>query len=68
MPEFAFSCGTDDFVYEGCKEMAQFMEKELDKKIVQEYWRGNHNFFFWNEANVKALRFFGFEVKENETI
>ena len=68
-PEFMFMCGTDDFVYEGCKQFASYMKKELpDTVIKEEYWPGLHNFFFWNQANPKALKFFGFDIEENSVI
>ena len=69
MPEILFMCGTDDFVYQGCREFASYMKRELpDAVIKEEYWPGQHNFFFWNQANPKALKFMGFEIEENSVI
>ncbi|MBQ3295494.1 MAG: hypothetical protein IJH00_03305 [Erysipelotrichaceae bacterium] len=69
LPELAFYCGTEDFVYEGCRKMADYVKENLPAMRVEEgYWKGEHNFFFWNEAVPKALQFFGFEVKGNSII
>lgn len=67
-PELRFYCGTEDFICDECREIADYIERGFPDKVKQEYWHGEHNFFFWNEANVKALAFFGFEVKGNSTI
>ncbi len=68
-PDFMFYCGTEDGIYEGCREFADYLTKELpDTFVGQEYWPGQHNFFFWNEAIPKALKFFGFEIKQNSVI
>ncbi|MBR0385891.1 MAG: hypothetical protein IJI05_05015 [Erysipelotrichaceae bacterium] len=68
-PAYRFYCGTEDRVYESCHRMAQFMKEQLpDYDIQDEYWPGQHNFFFWNEAIPKALEFFGFEIKQNSVI
>ena len=68
LPDLAFYCGTQDFIYNGCKKIAEECEKKLKTEVVQEYWNGMHNFFFWNEAAEKALKFFGFNVRENDVI
>ena len=69
VPKFQFYCGTEDRAYAGCKAFAKYLEKELPQaEVGQEYWHGQHNFFFWNEANPKALTFFGFNVKGNSVI
>lgn len=68
-PEYMFYCGTEDRVYPSCHKFAEFMKEQLpDYKIGAEYWHGEHNFFFWNEAIPKALKFFGFEVRQNSVI
>ena len=68
-PAYRFYCGTEDMVYESCHSFAENMKKELpDFDIDAEYWHGEHNFFFWNEAIPKALKFFGFEIKQNSVI
>ena len=68
-PDFMFYCGTEDMAYEGCREFAEYLKKELpDTFVGQEYWHGEHNFFFWNEAIPKALEFFGFEIPHNSVI
>lgn len=68
-PEFFFMCGTDDRAYVGCKAFADYMSEQLPNTVVrQEYWPGQHNFFFWNEAIPKALEFMGFKVVQNSVI
>ena len=68
-PDFMFYCGTDDHAYQKCHEFAEYLKKELpDTFVGQEYWHGEHNFFFWNQAIPKALKFFGFEVVQNSVI
>ena len=67
-PELRFYCGIEDFIYEPCRQIADYIEERFPDKVKQEYWHGEHNFFFWNEANYKALKFFGFDVKGNSTI
>ena len=69
LPEFRFYCGTEDFALESCQKMADLMHRELPQcKVSEEYWPGEHNFFFWNEAIPKALKFFGFEIEHNSVI
>ena len=69
LPELAIYCGTEDFIYEACRKTANYMKENLpDMKITEEYWHGQHNFFFWNEALVKAFRFFGFNIEQNSVI
>ena len=69
LPEFQFYCGTEDFALESCQKMAALMRRELPNcKVNEEYWPGEHNFFFWNEAIPKALKFFGFEIEHNSVI
>jgi putative lysine transport system ATP-binding protein len=66
---YRFYCGTEDMVYPLCKQFAEEMTRELpDWDIQQEYWPGQHNFFFWNQAVPKALQFFGFTVEQNSVI
>ncbi len=61
-PSYRFYCGTEDPGYEGAKSFAEYVKSELpDYDVDGEYWHGEHNFFFWNEALPKALAFFGFE-------
>ncbi len=68
-PAYCFYCGTDDRVYESCSRFASFMMEQLpDYDIDAQYWRGEHNFFFWNEAIPKALEFFGFTIEQNSVI
>ncbi|MCF0111250.1 MAG: prolyl oligopeptidase family serine peptidase, partial [Erysipelotrichaceae bacterium] len=68
-PDIMFYCGTEDFVYPGCKAFyEQLKENCPDANIEAEWWHGQHNFFFWNEAIPKALRYFGFEVRQNSVI
>ena len=64
-PEIIFYCGTDDHVYPVCKSFYDTMEKKFPDKIKGEFWPGEHNFFFWNQAIPKALKEFGFEVVTN---
>lgn len=69
LPEFAFYCGTEDRAYANCSKLAETLEKEVPWVHVQkEFWPGLHNFFFWNQAIPKALKFFGFDVRENDVI
>ena len=69
LPEIRFYCGTEDFALESCKKMADLMHRELPNcKVSEEYWPGEHNFFFWNEAIPKALKFFGFDIEKNSVI
>ena len=69
LPDFAFYCGTEDRAYEGCKDLADTLEREVKGVHVEkEFWPGLHNFFFWNQANPKALKFFGFNVEQNDVI
>lgn len=68
-PEYKFFCGTEDAVYPQCKEFSEFMIRELpDYRISAEFWSGEHNFFFWNQAVPKALEFFGFKIEQNSII
>lgn len=69
IPDFQIYCGTEDFVYEGSKQL----EKELKEKLPQHfkgayYSKGEHNFFFWNKVLPDALKFFGYDVLENSVI
>ena len=68
-PQIKFYCGLEDFVYPNCKQMAdKLAESNPDVFAGAEYWHGEHNYFFWNEAIPKALKFFGFEVKQDSVI
>ncbi len=68
-PDLAFYSGTEDAGYERTKTFAENMKKTVpDMRIETEYWPGQHNFFFWNQAIPKALNFFGFEIRENSVV
>lgn len=68
-PDMVFYCGTEDHVYPGCVELYETLKKEVpDMNVKAEFWHGQHNFFFWNQAIPKALKEFGFEVVENSVI
>ena len=64
-PEIIFYCGTDDHVYPVCKNFYDTMKEKFPDRIKGEFWPGEHNFFFWNQAIPKALKEFGFEVVTN---
>ncbi|MBR0138494.1 MAG: hypothetical protein IJM15_08795 [Erysipelotrichaceae bacterium] len=69
LPELRIYCGTEDRAIEGCLAMADLLRNMLPQmKVNEEYWKGEHNFQFWNEAIPKALNFFGFEIKQNSVI
>ncbi len=67
-PELRIYCGLEDFIFDDCNRITEILEEAFPDKVRHEYWRGEHNFFFWNEANPKALHFFGFDVKGNSVI
>ncbi len=68
-PQFMFYCGTEDNAMVGSKEVAGLVKEKLPECYAgEEYWKGKHNFYFWNQANYKALKFFGFEVEESSII
>ncbi|MBO4219202.1 MAG: hypothetical protein J5887_06875 [Erysipelotrichaceae bacterium] len=68
-PKIMFYCGTEDIVYESCYQMAQKLKTTCPEAFAgEEYWPGEHNYFFWNQAIPKALKFFGFEVKQDSVI
>ena len=68
-PEFMFYCGTEDRAYAGCVKLAEELAaSDPALKVGQQYWPGQHNFFFWNQAIPKALAFFGFDVAQNSII
>lgn len=61
--EYFLMCGTDDMLISACHEWMDYLHKECPNIHVQEeYWPGKHDFFFWNQAIPKALRFFGFDI------
>lgn len=69
IPDFKVFCGTEDFVYGLCVDLCEKLEEKLPEHFKgSEFWPGEHNFFFWNQAIPKALAFFGFEVKQNSII
>ncbi len=68
-PAYRFYCGTEDFAYPDSLKVVTYMQEKLpDWDIDKEYWPGQHNFFFWNQAIPKALEFFGFKIEENSVI
>ncbi len=68
-PAMRFYCGTEDRVFENCREtFAHLKQTNPDMDLDAEYWPGQHNFFFWNQAIPKALDFFGFEVVQNSVV
>ena len=68
-PAYRFYCGTEDRTYLGCKQICEQMKEQLpDFDVKGEFWSGDHNFFFWNQAIPKALDFFGFKVEQNSII
>ncbi|MBR2787779.1 MAG: hypothetical protein IKD94_01320 [Erysipelotrichaceae bacterium] len=67
-PELRIYCGNEDFIFADCRKITEKLEEAFPDKVRHEYWKGEHNFFFWNEANPKALSFFGFDVKGNSVI
>ena len=67
-PQLRVYCGTEDFIFPDCRKITDYLEEMFPEKVKHEYWSGEHNFFFWNEANPKALAFFGFNVKGNSII
>lgn len=69
VPDIKVFCGTDDFIYENCKEMVEVLKDKLPEHFKGfEFSKGEHNFFYWNSILPKALEFFGFEVKQNSVI
>lgn len=69
VPDFMVFCGTEDFVYPMCLELCEKLSSTLPEHFKgSEFWKGEHNFFFWNQAIPKALKFFGFEVEQNSVI
>ena len=69
LPDLTFYCGTEDFVYERCRAFSEYVSDSLpDMKVTSEFWCGQHNFFFWNQAIPKALKEMGFDVRENSVI
>ncbi len=68
-PQFMFYCGTEDFAITSCRQMADKLKETCpDCFAGEQYWPGEHNFFFWNQAIPKALRFFGFDVRQDSAI
>lgn len=69
LPEIIFYCGTEDANYPNSMKFENHLRRSLPTMCVKsEYWHGEHNFFFWNQAIPKALREFGFEVVQNSVI
>ena len=68
-PQFMFFCGTEDFAITSCRQMADKLKQTCpDCFAGEQYWPGEHNFFFWNQAIPKALKFFGFDVRQDSVI
>ncbi|MCR5450396.1 MAG: hypothetical protein K6F23_13505 [Solobacterium sp.] len=68
-PEYIFYCGTEDRAYTSCKELEDRLRSTCpDVTVKSEYWHGQHNFFFWNQAIPKALKEFGFDIVENSVV
>lgn len=68
-PDMIFYCGTEDRALAPCQELEQRIRTECpDVRITAEYWHGQHNFFFWNEAIPKALKEFGFDIVQNSVV
>lgn len=57
MPEFLFTCGTEDFLYETNKEYVEKL-KSFGLKITFDTWKGIHNWLFWEESIKKHIDFF----------
>ncbi len=68
-PDVIFYCGTEDRVYPGCVELYEKLKRECpDMNVKGEFWPGEHNFFFWNQAVPKALNELGFTIVQNSVI
>ncbi|MDO4198338.1 MAG: alpha/beta hydrolase-fold protein [Erysipelotrichaceae bacterium] len=69
IPDFKIYCGMQDFVYDMSVELCDKMNEYLPEHFKGgEFSDGEHNFFYWNRVLPDALRFFGFDVKENSVI
>lgn len=69
LPEFTFYCGTEDRAYQNATELMNYIKRALpNMKVDGEFWHGEHNFFFWNQAIPKALAKFGYEIPINSVI
>lgn len=69
LPAFKFYCGTEDICYPGCHSFYTTLKESCPKMQVEgEFWHGQHNFFFWNQAIPKALKWMGFDIVEDEVI
>ena len=69
LTEYYYMCGTEDPAYQFNEDFLNYVaEKCPNVKVKKETWPGKHDFFFWNQAIPKALKFFGFEVRQDSVI
>ena len=67
LPEYYMMCGNQDFLYKDIKEFADYVHENCPDLIYKtEYWDGKHDFYFWNQANPKALEFLGFDLNNSQ--
>ena len=63
LPQISYYCGTEDPVAQNGRELLAYIEENCPSiQVKSEFWKGGHNYFFWNEALPKAFADFGFEV------
>lgn len=67
MPEYYCMCGTEDFGFDTRQNFETYIKQNCPNiKVTSEYWSGKHDFYYWDTAIPKALKFFGFEKDEEK--
>ena len=68
MPEYYCMCGNEDPRVDDRRRFEKFISDNCPRiKMTTEYWSGKHDFYFWDTAIPKALKFFGFNKDEEKT-